>query len=189
MRATSGGLRVIYAHTHIESYGTHRRPHDVVYLRIKERSQSLIHGERRGAARGHVHARGQHGNGNLSAFLIVHGVQLVLQGHVVWSGNNELYTRLVEVLRQLHAAMEIHRPAHAASVIHVGLYQFRGSDVQVGIHRVSHKLNITSILYGESLQRYHRQRILHHAITERIASRQLQAFGCAVSHKQVTATH
>ena len=85
--------------------------------------------------------------------------------------------------------MEIHRPAHAASIIHVGLYQFRGCDVQVGIHRVSHKLNITSILYGESLQRYHRQRILHHAITERIASRQLQAFGCAVSHKQVTATH
>ena len=82
MQCTGSIERVVDSHAYIKSHGAHGGSCNVVDFGIEERAEGTVHRERIGIAVGKIHARSQHGDSHLAAFVHTHRVQLILDVHV-----------------------------------------------------------------------------------------------------------
>ena len=178
---------VVHAEGHVD--GAQGIARNGVNLRVEERRKGRVHGEGTGVAVVQVHARSEHGHRQLATMLDAHGLQLAVQLHVLGGIEGELQSHVVERPGNLDTTVEGHAAPYPAVVRHSSLGALGSGNVECGVHGFASELDIGAVLDGEGLQRNDRQRVLHLAIGQRIATPQSQVVSRAVLHAQGAATH
>ena len=126
---------------------------DVVDLTLEEGTQGVVHRESAGVSVGQIHAGGEHGDGQFSAFVDTHGVELVADGHILRGVDGELEPHVFEGFGNDDAAFEVDDTPIAPVGRDGGLGGFGGRDVEPRVHRVAGELNIAAVFDGEGFQR------------------------------------
>ena len=134
---------------------------NLVDFRIKERAECTIHTEGSRVAVSQIHARGEHGDGQLTTLFDTHRHQLVVELHVLGSIQRECHAHVVKRLGDDNATVEDNAAADTVGTGHASSDALCGLDVQRRIHRFARKLDIRAVLNGKGLERNDGQRILH----------------------------
>ena len=95
----------------------------------------------------------ENGDGQFSAFVDTHGVELVADGHILWSVDGELEPHVFEGFGNDDAAFKVDDTPIAPVGRDGGLGGFGGRDVESRVHRVAGELDIAAVFDGEGFQR------------------------------------
>ena len=112
-----------------------------------------------------------------------------MERHILGSIERELQSHIVERPCYHHSTLEVHSPALLSVGAHRGPRLLSGCDVQFRVHHISRELYVAAVLYGEGLERNHRQGVFHLTVAERILAREAEFVERVVSHTQVAASH
>ena len=111
-----------------------------------------------------------------------------MQRHVFRCIKRKLQSHVRQRLGDVHATVKIHTPFLTACS-HIGLGTFGGHDVEFGVHWVAGKLDVTTVLNGEGLERYDGKRIFHLSVVEGIFSCKAKLSLGIVRHAQTTSAN
>ena len=176
-------------HTKRKVNGTQGIARNLVDLGVKERAEGGVHREGIGIAAVQIHTRSKHGDGQLASLFNTHRLQFAVQLHILWGIQRELKSHIVKRLGNHDTTIEVDAPSYSITARNGSLGAFHSSNVQRGVHRITRKLNIRTILDSKRLQRNDGQRVFHLTVRQRITSRQLQIVSRRIAHTQRTTSH